>query len=209
MSGAVFSIVPSGPFSLRALATFGFGQRSEPEYDGIMRMSFCLDGYRHQVGVEVTQDDGAVNVRIAGDADVEAVKRQVARVLSLDHDGDAFLEIGKRDPVIGRLQEIAPGLRPPQFYSPYEAAAWAIISARRPAAQMDKVRRALSERFGKTFELAGRSTPALPTPEQLLGVGEFPGLNPQKIERLHGVARAALDGLLDVGKLTAVDPDAA
>jgi len=35
----------------------------------------------------------------------------VSRVLSLDHDGAVFDEIGRRDPVIGRLQDLAPGLR--------------------------------------------------------------------------------------------------
>ena len=57
-----------------------------------------------------------------------AVKRQVARVLSLEHDGNAFAEVGRRAPVIGQFQAVAPGLRPPLFYSSYEAAAWAVLS---------------------------------------------------------------------------------
>ena len=98
------------------------------------------------------------------DVDADAVRDQVARVLSLDHDGTEFTRIGERDPVIGRLQQIAPGLRPPLFYSPYEAAAWSVLSARRPAKLMMAVRQRLSEAHGTVFELAGQRLAAFPTP---------------------------------------------
>lgn len=38
---------------------------------------------------------------------------------------------------------------------------------------------------------------------------EFPGLTAEKIERLHGVARAALDGRLDAARIRSVDADVA
>jgi len=204
-----FTIRPRGPFSLEEAANFGFGQRIEPKWDGVMRLAFCVDGYRDQVGVEVRQNDLSVDCVLHGEADATVVERQVARVLSLDFDGEAFLEIGRRDPIIGRLQAAAPGLRPPLFYSPYEAAAWSIISARRPARQMAEVRRQLSVAFGRVFELAGQRVAALPTPEQLLGVVSFAGLTPEKVERLHGVAKAAIAGTLDVERIQAMGPEAA
>lgn len=217
-----FSIVPQGRFSLRESATFGFGQRvafgqrvetdesdESDGYDGVMRLAFCMDGYREQVGVEVRQDADGVHCVVHGEADLEAVRAQVARVLSLEHDGRGFDAIGDRDPVIGRLQAVAPGLRPPLFYSPYEAAAWSIISARRPATQMAQVRARLGDQYGRQFELAGEQLAALPTPEALLAVEEFPGLPAEKITRLHGVARAALDGVLDVARLKEAGPEQA
>ena len=204
-----FTIRPKGPFSLEEAANFGFGQRIEPTWDGVMRLAFCVDGYRDQVGVEIRQNDLSVQCILHGEADAAVVKSQVARVLSLDFDGDAFLEIGRRDPIIGRLQAAAPGLRPPLFYSPYEAAAWSIISARRPARQMAEVRRQLSEAHGRVFELAGQRVAAMPTPEQLLQVSSFPGLAPDKVERLHGVARAAIAGMLDIERIQAMSPEAA
>ncbi len=211
-----FTIEAKGPFSLHELATFGFGQRADPEWDGVMRMAFCVDGddsdgheFGGQVGVEVRPAEGGVECRMTGDADPDVVRRQVARVLSLDYDGEEFLDVGRRDPVIGRLQAAAPGLRPPLFYSAYEAAAWVVLSARRPAAQMADVRRRLSEAHGAGFELAGQRLAALPSPRQMLEVITFPGLNPEKIERLHGVARTALDGQLDTGTLLAMGPEAA
>ncbi|MGI9007429.1 MAG: DNA-3-methyladenine glycosylase family protein, partial [Streptosporangiaceae bacterium] len=212
MSAPEITIRPSGPFSLAEAATFGFGQRPGAGWDGVMRLAFCLDGYAAQVGVEVRQDDAGVVrglVSGPGGTDLEAVSTQVARVLSLDHDGEEFVRIGQRDPVIGRLQQVAPGLRPPLFYSPYGAAAWSVLSARRPAPQMMAVRERLSQAHGAVFDLAGERLAAFPTPEALLGVGEFPGIPAEKIARLHGVAEAAATGQLAAGRLQALGPDAA
>ena len=203
------TIEPRGPFSLRESATLGFGHRHDIAYDGVMRMAFCLDSYADAAGVEVRQDDAGVHVTVRGDADPAAVTKQVARILSLDHDGAGFVEVGRRDPVLGRLQAAAPGLRPPQFHSPYEAAAWSVLSARRPARQMAQVRQRLSEAYGSGFDLAGQRWHAFPTPRALLAVEDFPGIPELKLSRLHAVARATLDGKLDVDRLTAVDPDTA
>jgi DNA-3-methyladenine glycosylase II len=216
MTAESFSITPRGPFSLAEAATFGFGQRHDDGFDGIMRLAFCLDGYEGHAGVEVRQDSapegaGTVHCTVytAGPADLGLVQRQVARVLSLDHDGGQFMAVGKRDPVIGRLQAAAPGLRPPLFYSPYEAAAWSILSSRRPARQMMQVRDRLNRAYGRTFELAGRSLAAFPAPAALLDVASFPGIPDDKMRRLQGVASAALEGRLDVGRLQGLGPEAA
>ena len=114
---AEFTIEPVGPFSLQESATFGFGQRSGRPYDGTMRLAFCLDDYREQVGVVLSQDDAGVHGQVYGSADLDAVTAQVARVLSLDHDGEAFLAVGQRDPVVARLLAVAPGLRPPPAFA--------------------------------------------------------------------------------------------
>lgn len=212
LAATSFTISPQGPFSLAEAAAFGFGQRAASDRDGVLRLAFCLDGYTEQVGVEVRQDAGGQVHGVAftpPGTDVAAVRAQVARVLSLDYDASEFTRIGERDPVIGKLQAAAPGLRPPLFYSPYEAAAWSVLSARRPARQMMQVRTLLSEAHGRVFELAGQRLAAFPTPGQLLRVTSFPGAGPDKMERLHGVARAALEGRLDVGTLKGLGPDAA
>jgi DNA-3-methyladenine glycosylase II len=212
MAGEPFTITPRGPFSLAEAATFGFGQRDGSGWDGVMRMAFCLDGYEEHAGVEVWQDaagtvHGTAHVR--GGVGLDTVVRQVARVLSLDHDATEFLRVAERDPVMGRLQAAAPGLRPPLFYSPYEAAAWAVLSARRPARQMQQVRQRLSEAHGEVFEVAGERLAAFPSPRQLLSVSSFPGVPQDKIRRLHGVADTALAGTLDAGYLRALGPEQA
>jgi DNA-3-methyladenine glycosylase II len=207
-----FSIAPQGPFSLEESATFGFGQRNAAAFDGTMRLAFCVDGegYSRQVGVAVTQDArGAVHGEVSGDADLDTVRVQVARVLSLDHDAREFVKIGERDPVMARLLEAAPGLRPPLFYSPYEAAIWSVLSARRSAQQMAKVRNRLSEQHGTVFDVAGERIAVLPTPDQILTVRSFPGINHEKLRRMYGVAEAAQRGDLDVKRLNAMEPDEA
>ncbi|NYJ08823.1 DNA-3-methyladenine glycosylase family protein [Petropleomorpha daqingensis] len=204
-------IVPSGPFRLRASAEFGFGQRHAARFDGVMRMAFALDGTFEPVAVAVRQaeDDGPVEVEVLGSADVDRVVAQTARVLSLDHDAASYPEVGQRDPVVGKLMELRPGLRPPLFHSPYEAAAWAVLSARQPALQMATVRDRLAAEHGRVFRIAGQELPAFPSPEALLAVDRVPGLPELKVQRLHAVARAASDGLLDVDRLRALRPEEA
>lgn len=200
------TIIPSGPFSLRESALFGFGQRAATSFDGVLRLAFCLDGSFTPAGVAVSQDHtGTVRLDVEAD-DVVAARSQVARMLSLDADGAAFAALGGVDPVLARLLAVAPGLRPPLFHSAYEAAAWAVLSARRPAGQMREVRTRLSEAAGTVLEVERERTAVFPSPTQLLGVTAFPGLTDEKVLRLHGVARAALAGELDTGALRALDP---
>jgi len=206
------SIRPQGPFSLRESALFGFGQRHMTAFDGTMRVAFCVDGdaYRRQVGVVLTQDaDGVIRGEVVGDADLATVQTQVARVLSLDHDARAFVQIGERDPVMARLLAVAPGLRPPLFYSPYEAAIWSVLSARRPARQMALVRDRLSVHHGAVFDVGGEPVAALPTPDQLMGVDAFAGIPALKLQWMHAIAEAARHGDLDVDRLRAIEPEEA
>jgi len=203
-----FTITPSGPFDLAAAAGFGFGPRAgaQTPAEPRMELAFCLDSLEGHAGVVLEQGaDGVVRAEVEGSDDLEAVRRQVARVLSLDGDGEAFAAIGERDPVIGALQARFPGLRPVLFHSPYEAAAWAVVSARRPAAQAAVVRQAIAERHGRVLAAGA----AFPTPDALLAVEAMPGLPEVKVERLHALARAALEGQLDQATLIAMDPAAA
>ena len=147
-----------GPFDLREIATMGFGHRDERSFDGVMRMAFCLDGdYERQVGVEAEQFGDRLELRVqsAGDPlsdpEVEALRKQVARVVSLDHDGEAFHQLCLADPVLARVHNRAPGFRPALFYSPYEAAVWSIISARRARSQGITLRNRMSELYGAGF----------------------------------------------------------
>jgi DNA-3-methyladenine glycosylase II len=209
---ADLTIRPDGAFSLAAAASFGFGPNTgRPKPDGnSMSLAFVADDLEHQAAALVTEDaDGVIRCRVFGDADPDRVGDQVRRVLSLDQSGTAWAEVGSRDPVIGRLQSELPGLRPVLFHSPYEAAAWSILSQRRHRTQATAVRTRLSAAHGRTFALPGGDLNAFPTPAALLQVDSFPSLEPQRIERLHGVARAALDGQLDPARLLGMAPEAA
>ncbi|HEY7009601.1 MAG TPA: hypothetical protein VH395_11715 [Jatrophihabitantaceae bacterium] len=203
-----FTITPLGAFSLRETARIGFGQRSSvPADEAVLRLAFCLDGgFERQVGVEVRQRGDAVDCTVHGSGDLTAVRLQTARLLSLEHDARGFAEVGRRDPVIGRLQLAAPGVRPSLFCSPYEAAAWCVLSARRPHWQMAQVRSRLSDTAGRRFELAGWRVSAFPTPRRLLRLGAFPGIDVERLDLLQAVAQAAEDGLLEVRRLRDLGP---
>lgn len=212
------SLPVTGPYDLGEVATMGFGHRDEQSFDGVMRLAFCLDvGLERQVGVEVRQvgDRLDLQVRDAGtgpplsDAEVDAAVRQVARVVSVDHDGAAFHALCESDPVLAPVHAVAPGFRPALFYSPYEAAVWSVLSARRARAQAIGLRRRLSQAHGAVVELAGVETEALPTPGAMLRLQSLPGLPADRLPRLHAVAEAAQRGELDVETLRALPPEEA
>ena len=189
-----------GPFSLAAAASFGFGPSTgRPFPDArLMRLAFVADDLRHHVGVVVTQQsDGSLVADVSGEAGIDAAAAQIRRILSIDTDVAGWLAAGQADPVLGALQADNLGLRPVLFHSPYEAAAWSVLSQRRQRSQAIALHRRLCEAAGVTFELAGQPEPAFPLPERLLEVGDFRGIEETRLARLHGVARAALDGQLE------------
>lgn len=203
-----------GEFSLRAAAGFGFGPKDGSPAD-LLRLAFAVDGGRGYAGAVLRQPEelhGPVTVELTlrGGAPLEGALAQVARIVSLDHDGTGFERVGELDPVLGALQRAHPGQRPVLFHSPYEAAAWAIISARRPALHGRRVRDELAIQLGDSFELAGETLHAFPQPAHLVELGDqFPGLNFEKLTRLRSVAEAALEGELEVARLHEMGPELA
>jgi 3-methyladenine DNA glycosylase/8-oxoguanine DNA glycosylase len=137
------------------------------------------------------------------------VARQVGRILSVDVDGAAFASVGRRDPVAGRLQQRYPGLRPIGFWSPYEAAAWTILSQRIRILQAARLKQQITDRFGEAVTIDGQTLRAFPAPHRLLKLEQIPGVPQVKLGRLHAVAKAALDGLLDGERIRAQAPEAA
>ena len=86
--------------------------------------------------------------------------------------------------MIADAQERLPGLRPCGFHSPYEAAAWAVLSQRLRIVQAARLRDDLVRRHGDDG--------AFPAPAALRTLDlDLPG---RKAEYLHAVAEAALDG---------------
>ncbi|HEV2011340.1 MAG TPA: DNA-3-methyladenine glycosylase 2 family protein [Candidatus Limnocylindria bacterium] len=210
MTASRFAIGPDAPFSLAAAASFGFGpDTGRPKPDGdLMRLAFVVDGYREHAGVVLRQQGDTILASVEG-ARGAVVERQVLRVLSLDRPARDWLAVGTRDSVIGRLQREHPGLRPVLFHSPYEAAAWSVISARKPRAYASALRSNLAAAHGRIFELAGEELAAFPLPEKLAALRAFPGLDTTRMTRLRAIARAALDGLLDASRLVALSPETA
>jgi DNA-3-methyladenine glycosylase II len=206
-SARTFSIEPRGPFdwstALDVLARFGPTSRHAPA-DGVLRLAFPLDGTFEPVAVALRFEDGALIGEVAGSDHVDAVAAQVARIFSLDVDGSGYPELALRDPALAPLMAAFGGLRPVCFTSPYETAAWAILSARVSMAQAARVQDRLIAELGTRLQVGGQDVWSFPTPERLLELRELPGAAPEKVARLRGVAQAALDGRLDAARLRAL-----
>ena len=208
-----FTIQPIGPFSW-AQAVDGLmhwapvSRFAEGSTDPV-RLAFPLDRSFVPVAVALRERDGSLEGEVAGSDDVLAAGRQVARMFGLDQDATGLAAAGDRDPALKPVLEALAGLRQVCFSSPYEAAAWGIISQRISKRQAAAIQARLIAAQGHRLEVAGGEVWSFPSPERLLEVTEVPGLAGVKVERLHGVARAALSGLLDAESLLAMGEEAA
>jgi len=207
------TIEPRGPFDLATARDFagGFpaGIGSKAADDGTILMSFPVEGWSASAVVQLRQDaDGVLRGEVFGDGDLDVIAAQAARSLSLDHDGTGWPDVGRRDPVIGRLQARYGLLRPVCFFSAYEAATSFVIGQRISMAQTRRVKDGLAARAGDPVVVEvgdeTRTIRPFPRPDELLELSEVPGLASVKVERLRGLARAAIDGRLDTERLRAL-----
>lgn len=194
-----FAMTPQGPFNLiNTTRYFGGWITAGPEQTELV-LPFPVEGWSSDAAVTVRQNEqGNIVGEVVSEPEVaETAWRQALAVFSLDCDGKGWPEVGRRDPFIGKLQQTYQLLRPVLFHSPYEAAASFIISHRISMKQGRQIRQAMAREMGQQLQVDGQTLYAFPQPQILAEISSFPGLNTEKIERLRGVARAALDGLLD------------
>ena len=198
-----------GRFDLSAGARFleGFtpaGPRPPRRAPGTLSLAFPAAPSWRTAAVRLRQDGRAVLAEIdAHPGDAETVAGHVRRILSLDIDATAFDAMD--DPYVAALRDRDPGLRPVLFHSPYEAACWAVIGHRIRIAQAAAIKQRMAERLGEE----ARGLTAFPAPERLLAAEDVPGLPPVKIERLHAIAHAALEGRLEAERLRSMETAAA
>jgi DNA-3-methyladenine glycosylase II len=207
------TLTPRGPFSLAAGIGFLEGW-SPAAYEGdgsaVLRMAFPSDRTWRPTAAVVRQPEAdRVEAEVVADgdlteADAGIVRGQIERILSLDVDGSGFPAVGDRDPVVAGLQARYPGLRPVCFWSPYEAAAWTVIVQRMRIVQAAAIKARMARELGTALTIDGHRVHAFPGPDALAAIESFPGLTGVKIDRLHGVASAALAGALDPTALRAV-----
>lgn len=175
-----------GPWSLTTSRTFweGFSPAAlqEQRAGDRIRTVFLVEADWSPAEVEVTQHADLATLTLAGGGDLEAAAVQVGRFLSLDVDARGWPAVARRDPVIADAQHRLPGLRPCGFHSPYEAAAWSVLSQRVRIAVAARIREDLVERHGDDG--------AFPAPRVLRALDlELPG---RKTEYLRAVADALL-----------------
>lgn len=171
---------------------------------GELTLAFRLDRTFEAVVVALREEGDALLATVAGSDDAPAVSQQVARILGLEADADAWAAVGARDPVVARLQRAFPGFFTATKPSPYDAAVWSIIAPRMHMRQAASVKMAMAAALGDAVVLGGRAHHVFPSPRVLAKLGSFPGLPEEKVRRLRGVGEAALAGMLDVDRLRAL-----
>ena len=207
-------------FSLHAASDFfsgfvpgsGMAPATADAASGGLTLVFRLDRTFDAVAVALREEGDDVVVDYAGSSAVErsreladaAVTRQVARILGLDADAEAWTSLGRRDPVVGRLQAEFPGFFTAAKPSPYDAATWGIIAPRMPIAAAAKLKMTIARDHGDAVTLRGRTHHVFPSPQAVARIDRVEGLPDEKLARLKGIARAALEGRLDAERLRAM-----
>ncbi|MGA7911324.1 MAG: DNA-3-methyladenine glycosylase 2 family protein [Candidatus Dormiibacterota bacterium] len=209
-----FDIEPLGGYSLEESAGFIDAWHEAPSEGGTsqghLHLAFLADGDWRLAGVCLTQDrNGVVHGAAYGDAPVDRVHQQIARILSLDVDGRLWPEVAARDPVVARLQAMYPGFRPVNWSNAYEAAAWCLISSRITMRQGQGIKERMSRELGDSVDIHGQRLYCFPGPAALIGLTEVRGLFGRKVEYLQKLGRAALAGDLDSERLRAMEHDEA
>jgi DNA-3-methyladenine glycosylase II len=196
----------SGPYDMaRQHEFFGGWVRPAGGDPHVIAMAFPLEGRPEAAAVLLRQVGDTVTGEVTGPAGATgAAFGQALATLSLDEDGSGWAEVGERDPVIGELQRANAYLRPVLFHSPYEAACAFVIGHRMRITQQRALRARIAAAHGETLTVGGQVVSAFPAPQVLRSLPELPGLDAEKMLRLHGIADAALDGRLDRSRLRAM-----
>ncbi|HSP09571.1 MAG TPA: DNA-3-methyladenine glycosylase 2 family protein [Candidatus Dormibacteraeota bacterium] len=213
MTGAgttnTFDIEPLGDYSLRESAGFIDAWHEAPSEgvgsEGHLHLAFHTDRDWMPVGVCLTQDSaGRVRGTVHGVATADQVRKQVARILSLDVDGRRWPETGRHDAAVARLQAMYPGFRPVNWSNAYEAAAWCLISSRITMRQGQGIKERMSRELGDSIDIHGHKLFCFPGPRALVELTSFQGLFGRKVEYLNALGESALAGDLDTESLRAM-----
>jgi DNA-3-methyladenine glycosylase II len=202
-----FRVEPRGPFVLAEANRYFGGWPVLASDPSAIVMAFPVEGWRTSAAVVVRQlGVGALTGEVRGALgdDVEAAWQTALAALSVDADGAGFPLLGQRDPVIGRLLEHFGAARPVCFHTPYEAGAALLIGHRLSIVQTRAIRARLAAEHGDALVVGDERFYAFPRPQVLLELDRFGVVSGEKMDRVHGIAEAALAGRLDRARLRAL-----
>jgi DNA-3-methyladenine glycosylase II len=113
-----------------------------------LTLALRVDRSFEPAAVRIDDTGATLTLDVAGTADVATVRDQVARILGLEGDADAWSALGREDAVVGKLQAEFPGFFTAAKSSPYDAAAWAVLAPRMPMRTAASVKLAMSRVHG-------------------------------------------------------------
>jgi DNA-3-methyladenine glycosylase II len=199
------TLAPTPPFDFdKSLDFLGFFAPMEGEQvlsDRALAKAVLIDGQIVVFEVATSSDADQPRLRYTlhsdrpiGDATRAAAEDRIAFFLSLNDALRPFYAIGQDDPPFAPLIERLYGYHQVKFLTPFENAAWAVLTQRTPIPVAKQIKQALSERFGASLTIDGQRYVAFPAPARLAeaDLAELVELvgNSRRAEYLQAVARA-------------------
>jgi DNA-3-methyladenine glycosylase II len=224
---AMMELIPCQPFDFNETLRFVLspprlqnGRQFEPLLDhwadGEYRRLMLVGGEPVLYGLSPAGRPGAHTLRlriVQGGKDAAtqgAVARAVQRQFKLAFDLKPFYAMARRDPVLALLSERFAGMRIPQTLSAFEAVISAILEQQVNLSFAHKVKKWLVETYGAKMEFEGCTYRAFPQPAALARAtaAELRQLqiSGPKARYLTGIARAVVEGSLDLEALAEREP---
>lgn len=159
-----------------------------------------------------TLDDPSLQFRVTGEwltpELLEHARSRINQIFLLDVDPAPFHAIADADPILGRLVDARPGIRPMLVADPYESLIFAIVGQQVNIAFARKMKLAWLERFGRRELIGSREYVLLPDPERIAALDPADLLelqfSRQKASYTIGLSQAIVDGDLDLEALGAM-----
>ncbi len=208
MITAVGSITPKAPFdfaqSLHFLGGFMATSGEQTVTPLSLSKAVYVDGQPivFRVSSSGTEDAPQLGYTLFSEqpisaATAHAAQDRIAFYLSTDDDLTAFYAIGRNDPAFAPLIERLYGYHQVKFITPFENAAWAILTQRNPIPSGQRMKAALTERYGARLTVDGIAYDAFPEARALARAGEAELADVirhvQKADYLSAAANAFVD----------------
>jgi AraC family transcriptional regulator of adaptative response / DNA-3-methyladenine glycosylase II len=186
-------------------AISGVEVADQRSYRRTISMNGC-DGY-----FEVSPDEGrdavAVHVQIADPRSLYLIVERIRNMFDLNADWAAIAQSLGADPALTSRIRAEPGLRVPGCWNGFELTVRAILGQEMTLKEATVLAGRITESYGKPISNAEDLTHLFPTPEvladaKLAGLG----LSEERVETIHGLARAVCDGEICFERI--VDSDA-
>lgn len=184
--------------TLAFLGVFPLTRHEQVVNDGRLMRATQFDGQVIVFQVKTAAQDTLEYTLFSGqpisDEIQAAAADRIAFFLSLDDDLKAFYDIGQNDPPFAPVIQRLYGYHQVKFLTPFENAVWAILSQRNAMALSEKMKNAITERYGGKLDVDGTTYQSFPEPTQLAGanVDELAGLirHGPKAQGIVGAAHA-------------------
>jgi AraC family transcriptional regulator of adaptative response / DNA-3-methyladenine glycosylase II len=193
------------PYDWDSLATFlsrrAISGVERVDASGYERTIRVQHGYAH-ILVAPMQGSHALRLQVsrAEPNDLFEIATTARRVFDLTADPVAIADVLSADPMLVPLAARRPGLRVPGVWGTFECAVRGVLGQRCSVSFARLLAERLVQRFGGRIGAASNGlTHVFPTPEKLVNANlNGIGLTAPKIAGLHAIARAVLDGTVNL-----------